>query len=151
MQTTIEKIQRHAKAIAAGELESVRPGMAAAFTEACVAGDAVRQGDLYLIIVEDVPSGYVPISKPKAADKQLVPGNTDGARHCLDAIAGVKLYRPKEWGEESLDGPCFVLTKPREVLHPVHGPVAVPAGFAVLCRYQREFDKELQKERRARD
>lgn len=151
MKTTIEKIQCHAQAIAAGEIEQVKPGMPAAFTSACVPGDCIRQGDLYLVIVDSPPTGYVPIAKPTEVDKQLVPGNTEGARHCLDSLAGVKLFRPQKWDEESLDGPCFTLTKERKVLHPTHGPVTIPAGMTVFCRYQREFDKEQQRERRTRD
>lgn len=149
--STIERIQGHAKRIADGNHERVKPGMPAAFTEACVAGDTIRQGDLYLVVVDQVPAGYVEVIKPKAIDKQLVPGNTEGAKHCLDALAGVKLYRPADWTEESLDGPCLVVTKARKVLHPVHGPVAIPAGMVVVCRYQREWDKEQAQERRARD
>lgn len=139
----IERMQKH--------LETVKPGQPVSFTDACVAGDTIRQGDLYLIIADKVPSGYVQVTKPKSIDKQLVPGNTQGAKHCLDSLTGVKLFRPKEWNDESLDGPCLVLTKPRKVLHPTHGTAMIPAGFTVVCRYQREFDKEMQRERRARD
>ena len=151
MKTTIERLERHTQAIAAGEIEQVKPGMAASFTNACSTGDCIRQGDLYLVIVDAVPSGYVEIKKPRQADKQLVPGNTQGARHCLDALAGVKMYRPAKWDAESLDGPCLLLSKSRRVLHPTHGPVTMLAGQIVLCRYQREWSKEEAKQRRARD
>ena len=151
MLNMIDEIQNHAKSIAAGEIEKVKPGMKAAFTTACVPGDAIRQGDLYLTIVDKIPQGYVEIKKPTAADKQLVPGNTEGSKHCLDSLSGVKIYRPAKWDEESLDGPCLVLTKERSVLHGTHGPVVMPAGFMVHCTYQREWDKELAKQRRARD
>lgn len=149
--TAIDKIVDHAAKIKAGKFEEVRPGMEASFTEACVPGDCGWQGDLKLTVVESVPDGYVEVESPGVADRQLVPGSTDGARHCLDSLAGVKLFRPKVWTEDSLDGPCFVLAKPRKVLHPTHGAVTIPAGFTVLCRYQREFNKEAQRERRARD
>jgi len=144
---TIDHIQSHAERIAAGQ-ESVKPGMPLAFTTACSPGDAIRQGDLYLVVVDKVPSGYVKATRPS---KQLVPGNTEGAKHCLDATAGVKVYLPEKWDAESLEGPCLVTTKERKVLHPVHGPVTIPAGMTVQCRYQREWDKELAKQRRARD
>jgi hypothetical protein len=151
MQTAIEKIVNHAAKIKAGEIEQVKPGMPIAFTDACVAGDTIRQGDLYLVIVADVPKGYAEVTKPTKADRQLVPGNTEGSRHCLDSLAGVKMYRPAKWDEESLDGPCLVLTKARKVLHPTHGTALLPAGFTVVCKYQREFNKEQQKALRARD
>lgn len=148
---TIERIEKHARRIASREDEKVQPGMPASFTEAASVGDFGWQGDLKLIVVDVVPTGYVKIAKPKAADKQLVPGNTEGAKHCLDSLDGVTLYRPKEWSDESLDGPCLVLTKARKILHPTHGHVTIPAGMTILCRYQREWDKELAQELRARD
>ena len=151
MQAFIEKIQRHAERISAGDIEQVRPGMEASFTDACQPNDAIRQGDLYLIIVDAVPDGYERVVKPTKTDRKLVPGNTEGSRHTLDSLAGVTLYHPKVWSEESLEGPCFVLTRRRKILHPTHGHIIIPAGFTILCRYQREFDKELQRERRTRD
>jgi hypothetical protein len=146
----IREITTHAKAIREGR-EEVKPGMPANFTAASQAGDGVWQGDLGLEIVDAVPDGYVNVKRPKAADRKLVPGITEGSRHTLDSLDGVKLFRPEKWDEESLAGPCFVLTEERTVLHPTHGPVTIPAGFTVLCRYQREWDKIQQQERRARD
>lgn len=146
----IDQIVERTKKIASGQ-DDVKPGQQVGFTEACVAGDAIRQGDLYLIIRESVPPGYEKVGQPKAIDKQLVPGNTVGAKHCLDALAGVEIFRLKNWNEESLDGPYLRISKERTVLHPTHGAVVIPAGFTVECRYQREFDREQQRERRARD
>lgn len=142
--TTIERLQQHAA-------EIVQPGMPAAFTGACQPGDGIWQGDLGLEIVASVPMDYVLVSKLRAADKQLVPGNTQGARHCLDSLAGVTMYRPANWGPESLQGPCIVTTQERRVLHPTHGAVTIPSGMTVLCRYQREWAREQARERRARD
>ena len=151
MKRRIDGIETHATAIKNGEHESVRPGLPWEFSEACQPGDGCWQGDLVLEIVACVPQGYVKVSKPTKADAKLVPGETQGSRHCLDSLAGVTLYRPEEWDAESLQGPCFVLAKRRKVIHPTHGAVTIPAGFTVLCRYQREWEKELQRERRARD
>lgn len=134
---TIERIQRH--------IETIEPGMATAFTNACVAGDTIRQGDLYLIIANSVPDGFV---IDKSGNTQLVIGNTQGSKHCLDSLDGVKLYYPSDYDKESLVGPCMVLTQDRTVLHPVHGDVLCLAGQTIRTRYQREWDKE---ERRARD
>lgn len=148
--TTIEKLQRHAKRIASGQ-ETVKPGMPARFTEACVPGDCIWQGDLGLEIVTAVPAGLAKLDTPKDVDRQLVPGNTTGAKHCLDSLDGVTLYRPENWSEESLDGPCLVLAEERTVTHPVHGAVTIPAGFIVQCHYQREFDAEQRRAVRSRD
>lgn len=147
----IELIEQHAALIRDGKHERVSPGQPAAFTTACVADDCIWQGDLGLFVANEVPSGYVRIAKPTAQDKQLVPGNTEGAKHCLDSLAGVKLFRPQDWNAESLVGPCLVLTKERTILHPTHGAVTIPAGMTVVCRYQREYDDELRRERRAVD
>lgn len=149
--TAIDRIQRHAKLIAAGECEQVKPGQPVRFTEAASINDTIRQGDLYITVIEAVPQGFVKIAKPKAMDKQLVPGNTQGAKHCLDSLAGVTMYRPTDWGPESLTGPVLVLSKERTILHPTHGSVTIPSGVTVQCTYQREWESEQRKERRTRD
>lgn len=149
--TTIERIEQHVAAARESKDPAVMPGRPERFTEAAQAGDTIPQGDLYLMIVDAVPNDYVRVTKPTAADKQLVPGNTQGARHCLDALSGVKLFRPQNWTGEDLRGPCFVLTKERTILHPTHGDVTIPAGFTVLCGYQPEFDSETRRERRNAD
>ncbi len=149
--TAIERVEKHAKRISNREHETVKPGQPFRITEAASVGDGCWQGDLGIEVVAKVPQGYVRIEKPKVADKQLVPGNTQGSKHCLDSLRGVQVYRPSDWSEESLAGPCLVLMEERTILHPTHGAVTIPAGFTVLCRYQREWDKEQAKERRARD
>jgi hypothetical protein len=65
----------------------------------------------------------------------------------------VTLFYPPNWpaADESLAGPAFVLSKQRTVTHPVHGEVTIPAGFTVLCRFQREWDAEQRRERRNAD
>lgn len=149
--TEIEKIQRHAKKIASGKDLKVKPGQPERFTAAATENDCIVQGDLYIVVALKAPSGYVRINKPKDADRQLVPGNTQGAKHCLDSLAGVELWRPKNWTEESLEGPFLRLSQERTILHPTHGAVTIPAGMSVQCHYQKEWDREQAKERRARD
>jgi hypothetical protein len=144
----IEEILEHARKISAGELEQVRPGMPLRFSEACTVNDRIWQGDLALTIIASMPTGYVEAKDPRV---QLVPGNTVGAKHCLDSLQGVKMFLPKDWNEESLIGPYLEISEERTILHPVHGSVTIPAGFCVHCTYQREFDRELERERRARD
>lgn len=145
----IEKIEEHCQRIARGD-ERVYPGMPMRFTEGCVSGDCIWQGDLGLVIVDGKkpPKNYVKPEKPTA---QLVPGNNVGAKHCLDTLDGMTMYVPKNWDEDSLQGPFLVLSKEVTVLHPTHGSVTIPAGFNVQCYYQREYDRELEKERRAKD
>lgn len=138
-------IQRH--------LETVRPGMPFRISDAADVGDGVWQGDLCLEIVAAVPDGYEHVNLPKAGDKQLVPGQTQGSRHCLKSLKGVKIYRPANWGADldALAGPCLVLSDDATVLHPTHGAVTIPAGRTILCSYQRTWDAEQRKQRRSLD
>jgi len=137
----------------ASHLEQICPGQPYRLSEAVLPQDFVRvdQGDLLMAIVASVPPGYTEVQPLEDRDKQLVPGNTQGARHCLDALEGVRLFRPEDWNEESLKGPCLVLSQERTVLHPTHADVTFPAGTTVLCGYQREFDAEQQKEKKMCD
>jgi hypothetical protein len=131
---------------------AVKPGQPARFTTAATVGDGLAQGDLLLKIVGGVPTeGYTKIENLQEKDKQLVPGNTIGSKHCLAHLDGVTMYRPTNWTEESFMGPVLVLEKENTVLHPVHGDITVPAGFTVSCEYQKEWDLIQKLERRARD
>ena len=146
--SVIQEIVEHAAKIKNGEHDRVQPGQPLRFSEACTVNDRIWQGDLALTISNKVPEGY---TKPKKEILQLVPGENVGARHVLDSLDGVEMYIPPNWNEESLVGPYLILSQERTVEHPVHGSVTIPAGFNVHCTYQREYDKEQERERRARD
>lgn len=151
MQTVIEKMEKRVAKIRANKDPKVKPGKAERFTAAACTGDCIRQGDLYLVIGDRPPKkGFVLIDKPEEVHKQLVPGNTQGAKHCLDSLDGVAIYRPEKFDNESTIGPVLVLQQERVVQHPTHGHVTLCAGSIVECHYQREFDAE-QREMRARD
>ena len=47
--TEIDVIEKHAENIRNGLDEKVKPGMEGSFTEGCVEGDAIWQGDLLLV------------------------------------------------------------------------------------------------------
>jgi hypothetical protein len=141
----------YAARIARGE-EAVKPGQPLRFTEASSVNDRIWQGDLSITITDNkVPKGMEAIE----TRVQLVPGNTQGAKHCLDGTAGVEMYAPKgfDWvtPNDDLVGPWMRLTQERTILHPVHGSVTIPAGFCAQIGYQREYDEQLKRERRARD
>ncbi len=152
MQTAIEKIQERASRIKEGN-DKIEPGKAVRLSEAASVDDGVRQGDLYLVVADGVPATHERVVSPKDIDRQLVPGNTEGAKHCLDSLEGVEIYRPAGWGPdyEGLNGPVLRLSKDRTVTHPKHGDVTIPAGFDVECVYQREWDAEQARERRNAD
>lgn len=145
--TALGRLEAHNELIKSGN-HTVQPGQPQRFSEAAVENDTIAQGDLYLIVREGgIPEGY---TEGKTV-VQLVPGQTQGAKHCLDSVEGVTMYFPKNWNEADLAGPIFVADREVEVLHPVHGNVTIPAGFMIECRYQREWDAELARERRNAD
>lgn len=144
----IDRIEAHARRIAAGEHETVRPGQPFRLNEAASVGDGVWQGDLGLEVVESPPVGHV---KAKMPLTQLVPGETRGARHCLDSVDGVEMWLPGEWPRVTQLGPCFRLSRERTVEHPIHGDVTIAAGHTILCSYQRDYDFVAKQERRNAD
>ena len=94
-------------------IDPIGPGKHQRFTEASSFGDYKVQGDLYLLLIESVPPGYQLDANHKV---QLVPGNTQGARHCLDTKDGVDIYVKKNPSE--LEGPCLVFNKEALIVEP---------------------------------
>lgn len=149
----IKEITDYATNIANGS-EEVKAGTPTRFTEASTKGDRIWQGDLGLTILESVPKGYVKVSAGEFIKKnnlQLVHGTNVGSMHCIDSLSGVEIYIPNNWNSEDLAGPFLILSKERTITHPKHGDVTIPSGFSVGCNYQREYDVEQKRERRARD
>lgn len=132
---------------------AVKPGQAERISEAAACGDFCWQGDLKFTIVDKIPKDYTQI-EPTEADKQLVPGSTEGAKHCLNHL-DVEYYVPKEWSRSDsynkLDGPIVLFKSENVVSHNEHGNITIPAGMCIQFNYQKNFDIELQKEIRARD
>lgn len=149
--TTIDRITDTVSRIVNGTHESLRSGMPFRIPDAWCAGDCGAQGDLIFVIVDSVPSGYVRVERPTEADKQLVHGNTQGSRHCIDSLDGVELYRPANWSEDSLDGPVVHVTEDRVVTHPTHGQWTIPSGRTIKFEYPRVWDAEERKSRRNAD
>ena len=135
-ETALEKISARAERIKNDETQR--------FPEAASHGDSWRQGDLYITLLAGRPIGAV---KEKAAGQQLVPGTTQGSRHCLDSLVGVTLYRLPNPG--MLDGPIIECRKERTITHPEHGDVILPPGTYAIS-YQRSVDAE-ERQRRVED
>jgi len=144
----VQEIVSYAKRIADGQ-ETVRPGQPINFTGASTVNDRIWQGDMAITITSDEPPAN--FKKKKDITVQLVPGNTVGSKHCLEHTTGVEQWVPDDWTEMGLVGPWMKFNEPNRILHPVHGPVGIPAGFSVQINYQREYDEMLKAERRARD
>lgn len=112
------------------------------FLEAANIGDAARQGDVFIALIDKVPTKAKKIPVPT----QLAPG-TQGSRHTLDSIEGVTAYQLAEPTE--FDGPVLDLAEEREVCHPEHGHIVFPPGVYQVT-YQRTQDA-LDRARRVQD
>lgn len=148
----IEGLQEQAAVIARGEHPTIKPGQPVHLSDVLSVGDGVAQGDLCLLVLAEVPKeGFKKLTGHADKVFQLVQGNTQGARHCIEDVSTVELFIPDNWNFESLMGPVFRTVAPTRVLHPVHGTVSVDAGIVVQAIYQRVWAQEAAKERRNRD
>lgn len=114
------------------------------FPVAASPGQGVRQGDVYIVLLDNVPAGFV---RQTTWDRQLAPGTTQGSRHVLDSQDGVEYYaRPNA---TEFTGPVLVITDIREITHPEHGHWILPPGIYGIS-YQRTQDV-LDQQRRVAD
>ena len=95
-------------------------------------GEGVRQGDVYLERIAEVPDGATIVRHPSP---QIAPGTTQGSRHVIDPITGMEVYRLRQPG--LLDGPVIRATQALTITHPEHGWITVPSGVYAVT-YQRE-------------
>ncbi len=108
-------------------------------------GDEWRQGDCRIVrlasdFCQKNARSLAPIEKPQA---QLAPGTTQGSRHELKTMQGVKFFRLK--GANALDGPVIETTSENAVTHPEHGHVVnMPPGCYAFPG-QRAFAETLRR------
>lgn len=121
--------------------EKIRNDGEQRFPEAATPGDCWRQGDVYITLLETLPRNAVPVATPQL---QLVPGNTQGSRHCLDSLDGVSMYSIED--ASPLDGPVLECRMERTITHPEHGNVVFPPGIYGI-HYQRDLDSEERQRR----
>jgi hypothetical protein len=80
---------------AQAQVEKIKNDDPQNFPEAASIGDAVRQGDIYIQLIDDVTSApFLFKTATPAFPMQLAPGNTKGSRHCLEHGRGVTAYEP---------------------------------------------------------
>ena len=148
----IEELIRFNEQLLSGDL-SVKPGQDETISEAASINDFLWQGDLKFTIIDVIPPSYTKIV-PTESDKQLVPGTTSGAKHCLVHL-DVDYYVPSGWSRsdtyDSLNGPIVRFHSENTVVHNEHGNITIPAGMCIQLDYQKNLDVETQKEVRARD
>lgn len=149
--SVIDDIISSCERVRRGEHEQIKPGTPHYMIGAQSVGDAVCQGDFWIVVAEKLPSKGFKFSPGQI---QLVVGNTEGAKHCLNTqIADlVEAYVPENRNAESLQGPFLnVKGDGVAVLHPKHGDVHLVKNTVYECLYQREWDKIQRAERRSRD
>jgi hypothetical protein len=89
---------------AQAQVEKIKNDDPQNFPEAASIGDAVRQGDIYIQLIEDVtdtPFLFQPASP--SFPMQLADGNTKGSRHCLEHGRGVTVYEPMKFTGNQLE------------------------------------------------
>jgi hypothetical protein len=153
----IDEIVSTCERIRSGD-HDLKPGTPVYLTGAESVGDAISQGDFWIVVSDKTPDQVKadPNFKYSKNQEQLVVGNTEGAKHCLcqgDATnSAVDVYIPTDWNEESMQGPFLVVKKPGAiVMHPKHGHVHPYKDTVYECLYQKELDREQKAERRSRD
>jgi hypothetical protein len=109
------------------------------FPAAASPGDNVRQGDIYITLLEKRPSGLKLQEHPEA---KLTPGNTLGSQHVLDSLVGVKQYVREN--ASPIQGPILELTEERTVTHPQHGHWILNPGLYEVT-YQKAYADELKR------
>jgi hypothetical protein len=115
-------------------VEAIKNDDCQQFPEAANVGDYWRQGDIYIVKLED---SFTKAGKP-TNERQLAPGNTQGSRHIVEGEA--KVF---ERDGDALTGPV-VVSRGCTVTHPEHGDVKLPAGVYGIT-YQRAYAEELKR------
>lgn len=115
-------------------------------------GDVVRQGDLYLVCLEELPESG------ERAPRQLAPGSSQGSRHVAEGECAV--YLPKSPAvvakliavvcraaevPEQLIGPLVECIGETTIAHPEHGHRILPAGTTWAVVFQRAYAEEIRR------
>lgn len=96
-------------------------------------GEGIRQGDLYLERISELPKGAKLTSV-----RQLAPGSTKGSRHV--AAGNVQVYNLAN--PTPLQGPVVVAGAPWSLEHPEHANFTdIPSGV-YASTYQRDLRQE---------
>ncbi|MAH49390.1 hypothetical protein CMI37_26435 [Candidatus Pacearchaeota archaeon] len=128
--TTATKVFEQVKSSA----EAIQSDSEQQFPEAATPGDYWRQGDLYITLLDELPSGLT-----ETNERQLAPGTTQGSRHIVEG--GATVY---DQDSDALTGPVVEVTGRAVITHPEHGNVALPTGSYAIT-YQRAFADELRR------
>jgi hypothetical protein len=97
-------------------------------------GQAIRQGDVYLVRIKEKPSDLIP-----TLDPQIAKGNTKGSRHILEITPTLRIYKLKNAGP--LDGPVIESQEQITLTHPEHAWFKLPGG-CYSTHYQQDFCRQ---------
>lgn len=97
-----------------------------------------QQGDVYFTRLAQVPKHA---HRWLMNDGQLVPGHTQGSRHCVNPTE-VRLWSLPQ--ATVLQGPIIEAPGAFTVTHPEHGHLTFPSGVYAVT-YQREYAQELRR------
>jgi hypothetical protein len=124
---------------------------APATIESMSIGDVVRQGDLYILMLDG------PILGGKPIGRQLAPGTSQGSRHvavgdckvfAVDekaAVAVVNRLVPATKDQSLFIGPMIVAGGPLTLDHPEHANLTLPGESTYLVTYQRTWANEIRR------
>jgi len=106
-------------------------------------GQAVRQGDVYLVATQGLKVGKA------IFNRQLAPGETQGSRHIAEAPAQIfesPGHPIQGIAANALLGPVVESTQPWNLAHPEHAHVSLPPG-----QYQVIYQLDFAAQRRVQD
>lgn len=103
-------------------------------------GDVVRQGDLYLVCIDEAFG-------QQTKDRQLAPGTTQGSRHVISGNCTIVAKYSKAIGSVPLEliGPAFRCVEDCRLEHPEHGHKILPSGTSWAVVYQRAYADEIRR------
>ena len=93
-------------------------------------GKFVRQGDVYVVRVEDSHKCGIALK-----ERQVAIGNTQGSRHIAQSPAQLfeGVAAPPKWSERTFLGPVIKSDKEWVLDHPEHAQFQLPAGTFQIC------------------
>lgn len=105
-------------------------------------GDMLPQGDIGLLMLDELPEDWHDIPWPGSGDMQLAPGNTRGSRHTIPRrfAPHIKLFRVNDGDHLSDLG--LLADAPFDLEHPEHADhLGYPAGV-YRVRHQQNAQRE---------
>ena len=127
---TVVEVQSHIETQAVNNSNETR------VVEKMEVGEGIRQGDVYIWKVSEIPSDY---SIP-TMERQIAQGDTKGSRHILEETTSLRIF--KKSTPSPLDGPAFTSVEDIVLTHPEHADFVIKGGGCFISEYQQDFAAE---------